>query len=253
MPDTSTGPEVPQSERPGGSGSTVADASPGNSFQPVTTNAHVVLLSEDASLQHWLQQMRPKSLSVVTRTMLLNADWQMSRDRHLRMALPEKVRVIMELPKMRTATGVRNDRKVLDRATTYCEQDGVFALFAPRRSDTWEMQAVQKVTQMPGTYTTIHHSCAWGMTVHNGLPMRMLFKLVTNRPCQDTPCPHRASVRHDTDHRYLIVTSTDALTDRRLDNHTAMMGHMLHLAIGADLTYLTLSPESNTSATSPTT
>ena len=126
-------------------------------------------------------------------------------------------------------------------------------MFAPRRSGTWEMQAVQKVTQMPGTYTTIHHSCAWGMTVHNGLPMRMLFKLVTNRPCQDTPCPHRASVRHYTDHHYLIVTSTNALADRHLDNHTAMMGHMLHLAIGADLTYLTLSPESNTLANLPTT
>ena len=75
-------------------------------------------------------------MTVVTRLMLLSADWERARDRSLRMALPDKVRVIMELPRTRTATGSRNDRKVLDRAVTYIEPTGVFTVF------TWQMNAI---------------------------------------------------------------------------------------------------------------
>ena len=86
---------------------------------------------------------------------------------------------------------------------------------------------------------TTHNACAWGLKVANGLPIRMLFQMLTSTPIQGTPCPHIASARHDHDHTYFNTRSTNTLTDLRSDNHTAMMGHLLQLAIGADLTTLT--------------
>ncbi len=98
------------------SGSPSADAS----LLPLATlKQHIILISEDASLQQLVQHLQPISTTVVARLMLLSADWERARDRSLRMALPDTVRVIMELPRTRTATGTRNDRRVLDRAVTY--------------------------------------------------------------------------------------------------------------------------------------
>ena len=194
---------------------------------------HVVLLSEDAAAQQWLARIPLESISVVTRHMLLDANWLAVRDRFLQK--PDTM-ILMELPKVRTATGTRNDRKVMDRMVTYISPNSMFAIFAPQRSNSWDSDALQHVLTMPGAHSSLHSACAWGIRNASGTPLKLVYRMITNRPLQSTRCPHDISVRHESDFRYLSYTTDN---DVRLQNRTDLMGHVCTLAIGADLTVLT--------------
>ena len=125
-----------------------------------STSTSIILLSEDAAIQQHLLEQVPGQLAVVTRTMLLNADWRELRDR----LLQKPATVIMELPRCRTSSGTRNDRRVADRMVSFVVPSGTFTIFGPRRSNAWEVSAIQTITQMPGVHSSLHSACAWGLT-----------------------------------------------------------------------------------------
>ena len=105
----------------------------------------VVLISEDAQLQKQLRERYPH-LHTVSRKMFLDATWLEARDAFLK----DSFLVVAELPRCRTASGTRNDRKIMDRFTTYLtsRKDLDFMIFAPRRSNAWQMAAIQSVANM---------------------------------------------------------------------------------------------------------
>ena len=74
----------------------------------------VVLISEDAHLQKQLSERYPH-LHIVSRKMFLDSTWLEARDAFLK----DSLLMVAELPRCRTASGTRSDRKIMDRFTTY--------------------------------------------------------------------------------------------------------------------------------------
>ena len=89
-----------------------------------------------------------------TRTMLLSSDWLERRDE----ILADITLVLIELPHCRTASGTRNDRKISDRTTSFVERSTKvpFAMFAPRRSNSWQLASIHKLTSHPDSIVSWH-------------------------------------------------------------------------------------------------
>ena len=87
----------------------------------------IVLITESFIIQDLVKQYFA-DVVVVTRTMLLTPRWMDVRDQSLRSAAA----VWIEIVQGRTATGTRNDRKIVERNMDFVRDPGVrhVALFA---------------------------------------------------------------------------------------------------------------------------
>eukprot|EP00959_Pyramimonas_sp_CCMP1952_P295741 6185659-Pyramimonas_sp.AAC.1 len=65
-----------------------------------------------------------------------------------------------------------------------------FVVFAPRRSNAWQMAAIQSIGSMQHLYATQHQVCAWDWDVCppvSSVPLRLCVQMVSTKDC---PVPH---------------------------------------------------------------
>ena len=117
-------------------------------FSPRTskTNTKILMASDDITFANAIRQHVHHTVQF-TRTMLLSSGWLESRDE----ILADITLVLIELPHCRTASGTRNDRKIVDRTISLVERSSKVpsAMSAPRRSNSWQLASIHKLTSHP--------------------------------------------------------------------------------------------------------
>ena len=143
----------------------------------------ILMISDDTTFANAIRQHVHHTVQF-TRIMLLSSDWLERRDE----IIADITLVLIELPHCGTASGTRNDCKIVDRTISFVEPKVPFAMLAPRRSKSWRLSSIHKLTSHPDSIISWHACCRFGALDPRGssLPLFRQLQVVSSLSLADT-------------------------------------------------------------------
>ena len=176
------------------------------------TKAGIVVISDEIAIQEAFQGVRSQMcVTVISRVMLTNTDWRTALDN----AMINACVLLLELPRMATATGTRHDRKILDRCVAYVDRamqrgsSTLCAIVGPRASPSWAMGGINRIVCTDGMHRSFHQWCALGAQDGDRRPVAACTQLVTSQVLHDTPCKCAQGTQHTPAARLMGVRHMD--------------------------------------------